>query len=257
MWKVLAKSVQGIGHRRTNLPCQDACRTSVIDACDRSFLVLAASDGAGSATHSDIGSATSCRVILEVIVEDLNRLIEDKPVTREHAIAWYERVRQSLDREAATLSVPVRELACTLLVAVIGESNSILCQIGDGAIVVRDGSEWRPVFWPQSGEYANTTNFITSPKFDSDLMFESREGRIDEIALFTDGLQTVALNYALQQAHQPFFNPLFDSLRKHSDPAVLAGPMQAFLESPSLAERTDDDLTLVLASRIAEHDSVL
>ncbi len=257
MWKVLAQSVQGIGHRRTSLPCQDACLTNVLTAGDHSFLVLAAADGAGSAVHSDIGSATSCRVIHEVIAEDLNRRTGDDPVTREQVIAWYERVRASLDREAGVLSVAVRELACTLLVAVIGESGSALCQIGDGAIVVRDGSEWRPVFWPQSGEYANTTNFITSPKFDADLMFEWREGRIDEIALFTDGLQTVALNYALQQAHQPFFNPLFDSLRKHPDPAVLTGPMQAFLESPSLAERTDDDLTLILASRITEHDSVL
>ncbi len=257
MWKVLAQSVQGSGHRRNGLPCQDACLTSVITVDDRSFLILATADGAGSAEHSDVGASVACRSIVQIIADELRQQTLPVPVTSGRVVAWFERVCEQLTQEADALSVSVRQLACTLLVAVIGERYSFFSQIGDGAMVVRDGGELRPVFWPQSGEYANTTNFITSTNLDAELMFEWREGRVDEVALFTDGLQTVALNFALRQAHQPFFNPMFDSLREQSDSAVLAGPMRLFLESPSLAERTDDDLTLILASRITEHDSVL
>jgi hypothetical protein len=259
MWKVLAKSVQGSGHKRLETVCQDACLTSLFESglesagAAQPVLVLAVADGAGSADHSDIGAQIACRVIHEAIAEHLQRP-DWAPVSREQAIAWYECVRIELEREAESLSVPSRQLACTLLVAMISENAAAFCQIGDGAHVIRDQEVLRPVFWPQSGEYANTTNFVTSPRIERDLMFEWREERIDDVALFTDGLQALALNYATKQAHQPFFTPLLDALRNHPDPMELEGPMQAFLESKNLSERTDDDLTLILATRIHPHD---
>lgn len=259
MWKALAKSVQGSGHKRLGTACQDACLTNLCEVgldsagAAQSVLVLAVADGAGSADHSDVGAQTACRVIHEVIAEHLLRP-DWAPVSRELAIAWYERVRLELEREAESLAVPSRQLACTLLVAMIAENAAAFCQIGDGAHVIRDREELRPVFWPQSGEYANTTNFVTSPRIERDLMFEWREGRIDDVALFTDGLQSLALNYGTKQAHQPFFTPLLEALRNHPNPMELAGPMQAFLESKNLSDRTDDDLTLILATRIHPHE---
>ena len=38
------------------------------------------------------------------------------------------------------------------------------------------------MFWPQSGEYANTTSFVTQPGFEQELEFATR-ARIDEVAL--------------------------------------------------------------------------
>lgn len=255
MWKYLAKSVQGASHKRLGTVCQDACLAHVYGSDDQPVLVLTVADGAGSADHSDVGAQSACRVIHNAIAEHLQQAAA--PVTREHVLNWYERVRQELEREAEARAVPVRQLACTLLVAMIGEQGSAFCQIGDGAIVIRDQSELRPVFWPQSGEYANTTNFVTSPKLDQELFFEWIDGRIDDVCLFTDGLQSVALNYATKQAHQPFYTPLLDAVRNHPNPIELEGPMVAFLESKNLAERTDDDLTLILATRVIQHDSVL
>ena len=257
MWKQLAKSVQGWGHKRLETVCQDACLTALCSAGTETILVLAAADGAGSAEHSDVGSEIACRVIHEVIAEHLKQQSALTEVTKEQALGWYQQVRQALDHEAEARAVPVRQLACTLLVAVIGEYAAVFCQIGDGAIIIRDAGELRPVFWPQSGEYANTTNFVTSPKFAEDLEFAWHDGRIDDVSVLTDGLQCVALNFATRQAHSPFFTPLFDALRQHPNPTELDGPMLAFLESKSLAERTDDDLTLILATRVIPNDSIL
>ncbi|MDB5342135.1 MAG: hypothetical protein JWP89_512 [Schlesneria sp.] len=250
MWNVLAKSVQGSSHKRLQTVCQDACQTEIHHVGGLPVLVLAASDGAGSAEHSDIGSQTACRAVQELIAEKLRDQTDFLPIARDEAVSWYEHVRAEILREAEVRSVPIRQLACTLLVAVIGESGAAFCQIGDGAIVVRDQGELRPVFWPQSGEYANTTNFVTSSRIEQDLMFEWRAAPIDDVSMFTDGLQTVALNYATRQAHQPFFTPLLDTLRQHVAPAELLGPLQSFLESKNLTDRTDDDLTLILATRI-------
>ncbi|MGL4552961.1 MAG: PP2C family serine/threonine-protein phosphatase, partial [Gemmataceae bacterium] len=63
-----------------------------------------------------------------------------------------------------------------------------------------------------------------------------------------DGLQGLALHYATRTAHGPFFAPLFRALRG-ADPEELGDPMRAFLESPRVNGRTDDDKTLILAAR--------
>ena len=68
------------------------------------------------------------------------------------------------------------------------------------------------------------------------------------MALFTDGLQTLALDYT-RAAHSPFFAPMFAALSSETEPGGLLGPLSAFLESPAVNERTDDDKTLILATR--------
>ena len=209
MWKTLAKSVQGVGHRRGNIPCQDFCITDNCFVENHEFLIIAAADGAGSAGHSDIGSRIACESVRRVILDDLKQSGRIESVSIEQATRWFQCVLDDLHREAAAAGVAIRELACTLLVSVIGENGAAFCQIGDGAIVVKVDDKLQHVFWPQAGEYANTTNFVTFGSFDRDLMFEWREGRIDEIAVITDGLQSVALNLAKRQVHEPFFSPMF------------------------------------------------
>jgi hypothetical protein len=178
-------------------------------------------------------------------------------VTREQANNWYKSVLSELEKESITVAVELRQLACTLLVAVLTESGSAFCQLGDGAIVVKNDGDYEHVFWPQSGEYVNTTNFVTAGRFDKELVFEWRNSPTGQIALFTDGLQNVALDFANRRAHGPFFSPLFDAIGSRPNAKDLEEPMQAFLESPQLAERTDDDITLILAMRNAQDDAIL
>ena len=256
MWKTLAKSVQGISHRRANIPCQDSCIASICHVGGEEILILAVSDGAGSAERSDVGSRIACESTLRIVLEDLKQRDGMSTVSFEQATRWYNLVLSDLEKQAVMCGVPLRQLACTLLVAVIGEAGGAFCQLGDGAIVVKLANEFQHVFWPQSGEYANTTNFITAGRFHNELMFEWRAGCIAEIAVFTDGLQSVALDYARRQAHEPFFLPLFQAIKNQANPENLEAPMQSFLESPNLAERTDDDLTLILATRNSPDDAI-
>jgi hypothetical protein len=169
--------------------------------------------------------------------------------------AWYREVAAALVSRAAELQCAPRELACTLLTAVIGTGWAVLAQLGDGGIVVRDRNGYELVFWPESGEYLNTTRFITDVGFEAHLHVAFRED-LRECALLTDGLQLLALNFAARGAHSPFFAPFFAALQATSDPTELVVELRAFLDSPQVNSRTDDDKTLLLAARAASRASV-
>src|SRR5207253_127084 len=112
----------------------------------------------------------------------------------------------------------------------------------------------KTVFWPQSGEYANTTFFLTGQDFEERLAFCVLAQKVEELALFTDGLQPLALHYASRSVHAPFFDPMFKRLHSAPDVTSLEGPLQEFLRSKAVNERTDDDKTLILATRRVTSD---
>ena len=72
----------------------------------------------------------------------------------------------------------------------------------------------------------------------------------DEIALFTDGLQTLVLSFSEKRAHAGFFRPLFDALRQSGDEVPgFSAHLETFLSRDDIRRRSDDDKTLVLAVR--------
>jgi hypothetical protein len=131
---------------------------------------------------------------------------------------------------------------------VAGAESSAFFQVGDGAMILRRCGVYGVVFWPQSGEYANSTNFLTSDDFREQLAF-SAAGGCSDVALMTDGLERLALRFDSQTPHIPFFDPLFRALRAADDVAGLNEGLRQFLASESVQSRSDDDKTLILASR--------
>jgi hypothetical protein len=147
-----------------------------------------------------------------------------------------------------------RDFACTLMAAIIGERSTVFAQIGDGAIVVpspEEPDEYCYVFWPQKGEYANETYFVTDPEVHTKLQYDYVPRRIDEVAVLTDGIQNLALHYQTQSAHNPFFRPVFAWLRPASEDYKdkFTASLAAYLASEKINQATDDDKTLILATR--------
>jgi hypothetical protein len=105
------------------------------------------------------------------------------------------------------------------------------------------------VFWPENGEYQNTTFFLSDSAFDAHVQSSVVSEQVAEIAMFTDGLQMLALNYATKEAHGPFFVPMFRELRARESTDLIV-PMRQFLDSKAVNDRTDDDKTLILATRV-------
>lgn len=249
-WKLLFQSVRGTGHVRAGQPCQDACLARLAPSCTGPTLLLACADGAGSAAHSATGARLACRQLLRFIQADLADNLPVEWIDRDTVLSWYLRVRRVLEEEAARLEVAVGQLATTLLVALLGENAAVFGQVGDGVIVTRDGDDYAAVFWPQSGEYINTTNFVTDADLEANVAFDSRSERVEEAALLSDGLQGLALHYASRRTHQPFFAPLFARLRNARPGEGLALALRRFLDGEAVNARTDDDKTLILATRM-------
>jgi hypothetical protein len=102
--------------------------------------------------------------------------------------------------------------------------------------------------WPQQGDYANATFFL-SEETSEPVFFE--DVAVEAFSMLSDGLQMVALEYEHLRAHAPFFRPFFAALRDATMPLEeLERHLSTYLETdPTLAERTDDDLSLLVAVR--------
>jgi len=144
-------------------------------------------------------------------------------------------------------------MAATLVAAIVFLNRAIVCHVGDGACVFRKKgeSEWQVASWPAHGEYASSTYFVTDDP-EPNLQFQLLEGEFDEVAIFSDGIERLALDFINRNAFAPFFEPMFAPLAalKPGRDRRLSLALRNYLDSPRVIERTDDDKSLVLARRV-------
>ena len=166
-WRTAHASVIGTSHLASGNPCQDAGRCEVVQAEDGSDILLAAvADGAGSAPCSDTGA----RMTVDAFLSTFRLLVAENSdlgnLDRQRVEEWLGRTRADLATTAEAEERPLSDYACTFLGAIVGPGRAMFVQVGDGAIVVRDagadGLSW--VFWPQNGEFANTTKQKPLPR---------------------------------------------------------------------------------------------
>ncbi len=227
------------------------------------ILVAVAADGAGSAPRAAEGARLACRAFLDLAgaaladpapgcAADAIPLGDD---FASHALAG---IRRALDARAADGDGTVRDLACTLLAAVVGENAALFLQVGDGAIAFRTDHDpaWRLALPPTRGEHSNETVFVTHDEAAHHLGVRRVAARVSEFALMTDGVEFLAVHRARGEPHAPFLDHALAGLRiAPPGPAPAhADWLGGFLASDAVCRRTDDDKTLLLASRFAPAD---
>ena len=253
-WRIAAASSIGTSHVKQGSVCQDshACRI-LQDADGGEVAILVASDGAGSAARAEVGSECACSTVLEAVEVCLAKGRRIGSLTFDDAREWVEHVQRAIAFRADQDEAIERDYACTLLVAVVGTDAAAFLQIGDGAMVATDETgEWSWIHWPQRGDYANSTFFVTEKNACNQIAFDVIARPIDDVAIFTDGIEPLVLHYATKTVHTPFFNamlgPVTALTQAGIDPNLSAG-LEKYLASPKVCERTDDDKTLILATR--------
>lgn len=277
--QVVSAAVAGTSHLRRDLPCQDAVAWQVTAG---GRLLAALADGAGSAALAEAGAAAAVAGAIAHLqsladTETLGATATDWGAALVAALAA---ARGRLVALAEERQSPLREAACTAIVLVADQAGVAVAQVGDGAAILlgqaganasaADG-HLRALTVPPVGEYANVCPFLSDEDWESALQSQAWAGPVAGVALFSDGLQRVALKLPEGEPFAPFFAPLFafvealggaiapdpeDDRRDDSQDPPEGNPqaiapadesLAAFLRSPRLSERTDDDLSLLLA----------
>lgn len=163
-WKGFSASIPGSAHIRKDVPCQDA---SLVITGTRPAAIVC--DGCGSSTHSQFGAQAAVKIfrtqiaILEPIISSI--LDCEKTVPE----AWHSFCRiicrtliQVKLELAEEYNLPEKEFDFTVAFAITGKKFIGCCQIGDGAIVLRQNNILLTAFKPDKGEFANQTVFLRS-----------------------------------------------------------------------------------------------
>jgi hypothetical protein len=254
-WRYSFASVVGTYHGNLGQPCQDSSFCDVIfDVQNEPILLAIASDGAGSAKFAEESAKLICKTILEQSTLFFQQGGNFQDISKETIFTWISYFNHKVALEAESRKVSLHEFACTLLIAILGLNQAIFAQVGDGAIVVGDHStpeEYSYMFWPEKGEYENETVFVTEKSALERIQFVQSPYKFDEIALFTDGIQRLVLNYMSQTVHIPFFKQMFARIPYEGIGRLPEFDLflEKYLSSPQINSRTNDDRTLIIATR--------
>jgi len=253
-WKAIGQSVIGTSHTQSGKTCEDAiCYTVVEQADGTEVLLCCVSDGAGSAKHAAEASSFITDEFIKLLAEHITGGDDINEAT---LLDIFEHVYDAFVAKAEERNEPLNEFSCTLLGCVLYDDKTVFFQTGDGAVIRDDGTgSYVTIWWPQNGEYSNTTNFFIDDAAFSNIKILVINEPVREVGIFTDGLQLLALNNEVMSVHQPFFAGMFKWLRKAKtadDIAVLDKKLAEYLGGTLINSRTDDDKTLFLATRMID-----
>lgn len=249
-WSWAAASLRGTSHERCGEPRQDAFRIAApVGGPD--FLSIVACDGAGSASHGGAGAAIAAWTLASCArtwLSVLGRLPE-----ADAAACWMLLARERIASAAAKRGLDPRDFATTAVVAISDGASTITAHVGDGAVAARSASSggWTALSWPEQGEYASTTRFLTEEAGPA-LRFARHDDPIDRLAVMTDGLERLALDFRTCVPHAAFLEPMVAPLTGRGiggHDRELSRALAVYLAGDRVNERTDDDKTLVLAAR--------
>lgn len=252
-WRWASARSVGTSHAKSGLPCQDYLACIELGTGGGSVLAAVVSDGAGSASHAEVGARMVCFGFLRAAQEHFRcgKALED--IDRNVALHWLGDIQERLKAFAMRAQIRPRDCAATLVGVLIGPQSAVVIHVGDGAAVLREqgASDWTVPSWPFHGEYASTTSFLTDdpmPKpFIAALPF-----RLDYLAVFSDGIERLVLDYAKRTPHSPFFDriiaPVATSVATGRDRG-LSKHLHDYLDAKVVCDHTDDDKSLILAVR--------
>lgn len=253
-WNYAGASVIGQAHVNQETVCQDrlVCRTFSTES-DGEVLIAAVADGAGSTTHGQIGAEIACEFFAEQVEKFLtsgNASVGS--LNEDFGKFFIEYFQEKIGEIAKENKLELREYATTLIAAIVGKDLAVFYQVGDGAAVFSTNGETDSYTFgiePEDTEYVNMTEFLTDDAAANSLRFVCVEKAVEDVILFSDGIYAVAVDYGKNKPHEPFLMPMIAPLRNGNSAEGLNEKLENFLSSPKLNEKTDDDKTIILASR--------
>ena len=252
-WRIAQASVAGQSHLNQDFECQDRLLSRKIESNEGEVLIAVVADGAGSTREGGRGAEIACEIFVEQIERFLNsRNAAVGSLNAEFGKFWVSHFQEKILEVAKESAIDIREFASTLVGAVIGSKSAVFYQIGDGGSVFSTSGareSYRFGIQPEDAEYVNLTDFITDQTAGERVRFSKIEERIEDLILFSDGIFPVAVDFRANKPHEPFLMPMIAPLRNLNSLNGLNGKLESFLSSAKLNEKSDDDKSILLASR--------
>src|SRR6266545_4390233 len=99
-WKLLYGSAIGTSHDRRREPCQDYAQGRAFVVGKSPVLIVACADGAGSASHAQVGAKLACLTFLHAVSVQLEDGLRVPEITNKRMLQWQEQARKRLSLEA-------------------------------------------------------------------------------------------------------------------------------------------------------------
>ena len=250
-WTWACASHVGTSHLRSGQRLQDAYSCFSVNVAERDYFVGVVSDGAGSAKYGGEGASLVCRTMS---VAARRFLTGPGGLPSPTAIEfWVDEARDRIYKAASNRGAEVRDFAATLVFALSVDGRSVFAHVGDGCAVARSQAtgEWIAPTWPDHGEYASMTSFVTDQPV-AKVRITVVEESFDVIALFSDGIERMVLDMATRKPAERFFSvvsaPIINSRVPFGKDSQLSAQLRDYLGSEQVCNRTDDDKTLLLAA---------
>jgi hypothetical protein len=188
--KMSSAFVQGRGHNKQNIPCQD--RTFSSSYGEVSIIALA--DGAGSCKLSHIGAEMVTKKIAELLISNFDKLYLTDYIKIQHFLI--SNLIITLDKYAIENKTNIKDLSSTLLFVAINNNNYIAGHLGDGVIGYKNtANEITVLSRPENGEYSNSTFFVPSEKsYKHFRIFKGDMNNIEGFIVMSDGSEESLYN---------------------------------------------------------------
>ena len=241
-WKSVCCAVQGRGHAKKNIPCQD----KVARREENGVHVIALADGAGSAAFSHYGAQCVVNQATKFIVEKFFDLIaqEDGRLVTKELLSV---VLQALKNEAEKRDCNLKDLASTLLIAAVSDRKFFLAHLGDGVIGYLNDEGLKVASTPDNGEFSNETFFVTSANAAAHMrIFKGDLKSICGFILMSDGSEQ-----SLYSKRNKTLARAVKKLMHHTcliDGEILTPQLEKSLSSV-IAENTQDDCSVAILAK--------
>lgn len=156
-WKTFTVTFRGKLHEKENIKCQD----SAYGSNSGDIVILALSDGAGSARLSHIGSKIVVNTFAGLLKSNFEKFYRDEYLYK----VIIERINKNFSKNAIKYGVEPKEFSATLIGLAMKDNRYFFIHIGDGiAAYYSDKLEILSI--GVSGEYANVIVFVNSENID-------------------------------------------------------------------------------------------
>ena len=158
--KLAFSSIAGRNKGNARGVCQDA----VFGKTLKGISCIALADGAGSKRLSGTGARKVVRNVVELVLANFDEFFEQ--VDRGTPETTKRKILNSILKELASArfadQMGINEYACTLIFTAAEKNRFLLGHLGDGIVLSTENGTSKVLSWPDNGEFANETFFVTS-----------------------------------------------------------------------------------------------